>query len=148
MLLKKPLCHMPKMKGDPHILLTPAPPPPHEDCSNLNKQCRPWGKTTLCGISLGPSLFAKGPVYRIQNEWVNIVYMHKTDLQIRVCKNIFFLSHPKHMFWSHWDSSFEHQKRLFKLMGKKKLTLLYLEALLIKSLYWCHRFCFLKSLVH
>ena len=55
------------MKDNPYSLINTSPPSP-EDCFHLNKQCRPLVNTTLCGISLGYSLFAKGPVYRIQNE--------------------------------------------------------------------------------
>ena len=40
-------------------------------------------------------------------------------------KTICFISHPKHMLWVlKRDSSFEHPKHMFKLMGKKIITIL------------------------
>ena len=43
--------------------------------------------------------------------------------------NNFLTSEPKHMLWvlkqsSQWDGSFEHQKHMLKLMGKKIFTIL------------------------
>ena len=42
---------------------------------------------------------------------------------------IFFISYPKHMLWLlkktvPMDDSFEHTKRMFKLMDKKAITIL------------------------
>ena len=44
-------------------------------------------------------------------------------------KNSLLISQPKHTLWyskdpSQWDSSFEHPKHKFKLMGKKIFTIL------------------------
>ena len=45
------------------------------------------------------------------------------------CKTIFFISHQKHMLWelkrtvSQLDGSFEQPKHIFKLMGKKIITI-------------------------
>ena len=41
-------------------------------------------------------------------------------------KTIFFISHPKHMLWvlKRMRRFFEHPKHMFKLMGKKIITIL------------------------
>ena len=72
----------------------------------------------------------------IQNEQnrVNIVYyMHQTGLQIRVCEHIFYLFLIQNICCGYSKEpsqcSFEHPKRLFKLMGKKILTFLLFKTM-------------------
>ena len=73
-------------------------------------------------------------VYR-QNAISMMIYYKPPDKSPRppdksvYWKTIFFIFHPKHMLWvlkepSQWDSSFEHPKHMFKLMGKKIITIL------------------------
>ena len=64
---------------------------------------------------------------------VNMIYMHQTDLQIRVCEYIFYsktyiVGTQKNRLD---DTVLLSTKTAVKLMGKKILTILFLKALLI-----------------
>ena len=70
-------------------------------------------------------------VYTCQNATLLEITCHGSGLQIRVrTRKLFFLILNQNICCgyskepSHWDGSFEHPKHMFKLMGKKTITIL------------------------
>ena len=59
----------------------------------------------------------------------NSMGVHRPPDKSAYWKSIFFIFHPKICYWyskesSQIDGSFEHPKHMFKLMGKKIITIL------------------------
>ena len=65
------------------------------------------------------------------NDTINDVESRPPD-KSAYWKIIFFISHPKHMWWElKRDGSFEHPKHMSKLMSKKIFTILRSQILFI-----------------